>query len=84
VPWEETFSSLNQFKEREAHCNVPRSHKEDGATLGTWVTHQRQLKNREKLDPYRQNILKDIGFEWVLVECPRESFADMDLDSSGF
>jgi hypothetical protein len=59
---------LKQFKKREGHCNVPQSHKEDGANLGLWVSHQRQLKKLGKLDPDRLKILKGIGFEWALVE----------------
>jgi hypothetical protein len=37
VPWKETFSLLKQFKKREGHCDVPQSHKEDGANLGKWT-----------------------------------------------
>ena len=55
---------LQQFKSREGHCNVPRSHTEDEANLGTWVNNQRQLKTKEKLDPDRQKQLEEIGFEW--------------------
>jgi hypothetical protein len=68
VPWEERFDLLKQFKKREGHCNVPNLHKEDGTTLGFWVDRQRQLKRMEKLDPDRQEMLEDIGFEWVLFE----------------
>ena len=68
VPWEDIFSLLKQYQKREGHCNVPASHKEDGANLGIWVYNQRQFKKKGKLDPYRRKILEDIGFEWVLVE----------------
>ena len=64
VPWEERFDLLNQFKEREGHCSVPRSHKEDGANLGTWVNSQRQAKKTGKLAPDRQKMLEEVGFEW--------------------
>ena len=68
VPWEERFDLLKQFKKREGHCNVPKSHKEDGANLGKWVDNQRQLKKEKSIKPYRQKLLEDVGFEWVLVE----------------
>jgi hypothetical protein len=68
VSWEDIVSLLKQFKMREGHCNVPLSHKEDGSNLGAWVSTQRHLKKKEKLDPDRQKILEAIGFEWVLVE----------------
>jgi hypothetical protein len=69
VPWEERIKLLvKAFKMREGHCNVPRSHQEDRVHLGMWVNTQRNLKQKEKLDPHRQKILEDIGFVWVLVE----------------
>jgi hypothetical protein len=66
--WEEKYSLLEQFQEREGHSNVPRSHEDDGANLGEWVCHQRRLKKTGKLDPYRQKMLNGFGFEWVLIE----------------
>jgi hypothetical protein len=68
VPWEETFPLLKQFQMREGHSNVPPLHKEDGVNLGNWVSHQRQLKRKETLDFDRQQMLEDIGFEWVLLK----------------
>jgi hypothetical protein len=63
--WDEMHALLKQFKKREGHCNVPRSHTEDEANLGNWVSRQRQLKTKEKLDPDRQKRLEEIGFEWA-------------------
>jgi hypothetical protein len=65
--WVEMCALLQQFKKREGHCNVPQSHTEDEANLGTWVTTQRQLKTKEQLDPDRKKRLEDIGFEWALL-----------------
>jgi hypothetical protein len=62
--WDKMYALLQQFKKREGHCNVPKSHTEDKAKLGTWVNTQRQLKTKEKLDPDRQKRLEEIGFEW--------------------
>jgi hypothetical protein len=67
VPWEDMLSLLKNFKKREGHCNVPHSHTEDGANLGTWVSRQRHLKTKEKLNPDRQKRLEEIDFEWVCV-----------------
>jgi phosphosulfolactate phosphohydrolase-like enzyme len=60
--WDEMYALLKQFKKREGHCNVPRSHKEDGANLGIWAHRQRQLKKKETLDPDRETHLEEIGF----------------------
>jgi hypothetical protein len=65
--WDKMFALLNQFKKREGHCNAPTSHKEDSANLGVWVSRQRQLNKKGKLDPEREKRLEAVGFEWVLV-----------------
>jgi hypothetical protein len=62
--WDEMYSLLQQFKKCEGHCNVPVSHKEDGANLGVWAHRQRQRNRKGKLDPERQKSLEEIGFEW--------------------
>jgi hypothetical protein len=40
-PWEEGFSDLLQFVNREGHARVHWQHKENGRVLGKWVSHQR-------------------------------------------
>jgi len=40
-PWEEGFSDLIQFVNREGHARVHWQHKENGRVLGKWVSHQR-------------------------------------------
>jgi hypothetical protein len=67
VTLDEMYALLQQFKKREGHCNVPQSHAEDGANLGTLPHRQRQLNKNEKLDPERQKRLEEIGFEWGLT-----------------
>ncbi len=52
--WEEGFSKLQQFKEREGHCRVPQGHKEGDLALGSWIGTQRQTKTRLLL-----NVLRD-------------------------
>jgi hypothetical protein len=63
--WEEWFVLLKEFKKREGHCNVHVHDTEDGEHLGTWVSAQRQLKKKGKLDPDREKRLDEIGFEWA-------------------
>jgi ribosomal protein L7Ae-like RNA K-turn-binding protein len=64
--WDEMCILLKQYKKREGHCNVPQSHIEDEANLGTWVNRQRRLKTKDELDPGRKRRLEDIGFGWGL------------------
>jgi hypothetical protein len=64
--WDEMYTLLQQFKKPEGHCNVPQLHIEDGANLGEWVSRQRKLKRKEKLDPDRETRLEEIGFKWVI------------------
>jgi superfamily II DNA or RNA helicase len=54
--WEENFSRLKQFSEREGHCRVPLRYKtDDGYRLGSWVQDQRRARS---LEPTRQQRLK--------------------------
>jgi hypothetical protein len=56
--WVRNLSLLKRYKEREGHCNVPRSHREDGAPLGRWVATQRSQKT---LDQDRRQRLEEVG-----------------------
>ena len=60
--WEEGFNKLQQFYGREGHCNVTRSHKEDGYALGRWVSFKKH--NKSKQSPERIKRLDALGFVW--------------------
>jgi superfamily II DNA or RNA helicase len=60
--WEEGFSKLIQFKQREGHCKVSTSFKLDGFKLGAWGDRQRSTK--ETMPAERRQRLDDIGFVW--------------------
>ena len=62
--WEDYFALLVQYKTREGHCNVPRSHKEENENLGRWVDRQRMAKRKRKLDPKRRRRLDDLHIQW--------------------
>ena len=64
--WEEGFSALLMFKQREGHCSVPRSHTEGGINLGNWIKTQRSIK--DDLTEDRRMRLDELGFIWDPLE----------------
>jgi hypothetical protein len=62
--WEEGFSHLKQFSEREGHCRVNQGYKtDDDYRLGGWVSKQRS--RQEKMDPDRRQRLEALpGWVW--------------------
>jgi hypothetical protein len=51
--WEKGLLHLKAYKEREGHCRVPLSRKENGFRLGQWVNVQRANKgiSEERAQP---------------------------------
>ena len=61
--WEEGFSYLHGFAEREGHARVPHDHVEDGFRLGRWVIKLRSRK--DILAPGRIRQLEELpGWTW--------------------
>ena len=60
--WEEGFRFLEIFRQREGHCRVPISHREQGYRLGSWGSRQRQVK--DTMSPERRQRLEALGFVW--------------------
>ena len=66
ISWDRWFGLLQKFQKREGHCRVLQLHKEDGLKLGSWVTAQRQMK--DKLSAARIEKLKKLNFTWDKFE----------------
>jgi Helicase associated domain len=62
MAWEEGFSNLTIYKNREGHCLVPEGYKENGFPLAAWVSRQRSLK--DNLSEERRQKLTQLGFSW--------------------
>jgi hypothetical protein len=62
--WEEMFRLLEQFKNREGHCNVPFKNKEDGSNLGNWLDTQLAAKRKGVLLSDRERRLETLGVVW--------------------
>jgi len=64
--WDEGFSALIKFRDREGNLSVSSDHIEDGYKLGSWITVQRSIRQRMPAD--RKAKLDDIGFIWRVFE----------------
>jgi hypothetical protein len=64
--WAEGLRYLTIYKEREGHCRLPRTHKENGFRLGEWVHNRRQKK--QTLSEVRRQQLDELGFDWDPLE----------------
>ena len=76
--WEEGFSHLKQFSDREGHCRVPAKHiTDDGYPLGAWVNTQRTSKESINLD--RRRRLEALpGWSWdILSDQWEEGFSHL-------
>ena len=60
--WENGFNYLKIYKDQNGHCQVPKTYKENGFELGSWVGVQRA--NKDKLCPERRQRLDELGFIW--------------------
>ena len=74
--WEQNFTALKKFREREGHCRVERGRKVDGLKLSLWVSAQRSKKDR--LTPARLKRLNLLGFSWdPIAELWEQNFATL-------
>lgn len=61
--WEKMFSSLCDFKNIHGHCKVPHQWHQNPESAN-WVSNQRQMKRKNRLNSDSLRKLNQIGFIW--------------------
>lgn len=61
--WTAFFDTLVEYKRSRGHCRVPQ-HWCENPRLAAWVTDQRIEHNKRRLDPNREQMLTQLGFDW--------------------
>ena len=68
------FNLLEQYKEREGDCDVPRNHKEDGKNLGEWLSTRRMDKKKGRLDAEKEKEMEERGVVWDIYSKQWQDF----------
>jgi hypothetical protein len=61
--WDAMFEVLKQYKATHGNCLVPQRWKEN-RRLAEWVSKQRILHNKKRLDPDNERRLRELDFNW--------------------
>ena len=69
--WADMLRALKLYIDIYGNCDVPKEWPEN-PQLGTWVSNQRNLRNRGKLSKHREQQLSSLGVTW-LIRKPRSS-----------
>jgi hypothetical protein len=64
--WDEMLAVLEDYRQKNGHCNVPQSYAENGK-LGNWVMMQRAAYKAGRLDGEQIERLQAIGFHFSLT-----------------
>ncbi len=64
--WGRGFALLEEYREREGHCDVPFKHEERGVKLGVWLSTQRTAQKTGAMDDARRRRLEEAGVRWSI------------------
>jgi len=76
--WEQGFSILKKFHEREGHVRVSRKHIEKGFNLGAWIGNQRAGKDQLTQDQISKLISLGFSFD-LFAEQWEQNFAALKM-----
>jgi hypothetical protein len=62
--WEDAFSRLRRYAEREGHSRVPQTYSDDTGELGRWVSHQRRQGPGKLRDDQVRRLEALPGWAW--------------------
>jgi hypothetical protein len=67
--WDKFYGILRRYAEREGHAIVPARHIEEGKNLGIWVSRQRKLYKKNKIDKDIIEKLEEVkGWKWRIIK----------------
>jgi superfamily II DNA or RNA helicase len=66
--WETNLAALTTYVAREGNARVPRSHREGGVLLGSWLNNRRMDYKQGTLTPKRVALLNTLGMSWNRFE----------------
>lgn len=72
--WMHRYRELIEYRDQNGHCNVPQQYKLNKA-LGPWVDKQRQKFKKGLMSEKHQDLLNNIGFEWVRAKTPNRDYS---------
>ena len=70
--WEENFKLLEEYRDREGHCDVPGKHEERGAKLGAWLNYSSGTARKKGVLDAAERRLEEAGVTWDPIDAQWE------------
>ena len=80
--WNKKFKSLQEFNNRFAHCEVPRTYKSNGAYLRGWVNKVRLAYVKNELEQYQVEALNNLKGWGVFLKKSQLFLKGLPINSS--
>ena len=66
--WHKRYEELKSYHKRFGTTNIPKNQIVNGKKLSLWVCDQRKAYRKNRLEPYKVELLNELGFEWNPLE----------------